>query len=1006
VDSTRMTVVEASAGTGKTYSLVTRLVSLMAGPGGAEPENIVALTFTRAAAGEIFDRFIQRLASAAESEEAARRESVEIGASPPLGAGDFAELLRKTISRQHLSQIGTIDGFLLRMLKAAPLEAGLSASAEIMPEHRTPAEKRAALDNVFSLGKAAFLRDSGGEGGDEVFDFISGVFELIFGSKGSKSFVGEFSAFVDRWNKEFCARPRPEEWGDPATIWPGGAPAAINAGRQEIRELAASIGPEPGTMAKRGVASFVEKVAEWRGGEAPKIPAALKEDPAAAKAVFLMRMSAIGAALRKTQGIFRLMAMYESVYLAGTRSRGRIVFDDVPRLIARMEPGARAALEYRLDGRYVHWAIDEFQDTSPEQWRAIRNLVEERAMSQDGGSVFIVGDMKQSIYGWRGGDSALLAARIREAESSGTLSTLDESHRFGPAIAEAVNRIFREGNVCGAAGFADVEWRFRDHKAHDPDAIGFVQIVQAEKSGSTPCIEDFFDPVANCIKAARPREYGHETAVLVRKNEHGVKMAAHLKSLGMDVVFEGAGGVLDTPVLEVFLDAARLAAHPGDARAYEHLAQSPLGPAVGAVPGKADSLAPSVSASLLAAFTKLGVERELRALRDALGDAPGVWNDFTQARFDDLVGCAKEFDRVREPAEGLDAFADFAASVKRPGRAAPGAVRVMTIHHSKGLSIDHVIVPLCEPHGVEAARAGSALENDDPPWLMVHPGGANALADGTLAKAENRRIRAAAADALCAAYVAATRAKTALTIILNPLSKNEAGGGSAGGAVRISNLVRSSGVETSGEREWAKKLAERRREKAERGRPAADAARPEPQAERGAAFVRKPREPLAKSRPSDSFLPGMKAGFLFSEDYGSAARRGELLHGKYAAVEWIENPATPFEAALAKPSPDATLWRERKYEYFDGGRWETGVFDRVVFTGGGGARRAKVIDFKTNAVREGETREAFEARLARTYAAQMAAYRRAVSALTGIPACRVDASILAEATASEIVLPQ
>ena len=95
------TVIEASAGTGKTFSLVTRLLTLIFG--GVEPERIVALTFSRLAAGEIFNSFIERLANASADDHEAQAEAERLGR--PLTRSDFAAMLRKVISRQHLSSV-------------------------------------------------------------------------------------------------------------------------------------------------------------------------------------------------------------------------------------------------------------------------------------------------------------------------------------------------------------------------------------------------------------------------------------------------------------------------------------------------------------------------------------------------------------------------------------------------------------------------------------------------------------------------------------------------------------------------------------------------------------------------------------------------------------------------------------------------------------------------------------------------------------------------------------
>ena len=99
-------LIEASAGTGKTQALAGRLIELIRG--GVKPQEIVALTFSRAAAGEIFERFALLLAESAERDPA------------------DAKLLREVIATQHLSLIGTLDSFLMRIVRSFPLELGIT----------------------------------------------------------------------------------------------------------------------------------------------------------------------------------------------------------------------------------------------------------------------------------------------------------------------------------------------------------------------------------------------------------------------------------------------------------------------------------------------------------------------------------------------------------------------------------------------------------------------------------------------------------------------------------------------------------------------------------------------------------------------------------------------------------------------------------------------------------------------------------------------------------------
>ena len=152
----------------------------------------------------------------------------------------------------------------------------------------------------------------------------------------------------------------------------------------------------------------------------------------------------------------------------------------------------------------------------------------------------------------------------------------------------------------------------------------------------------------------------------------------------------------------------------------------------------------------------------------------------------------------------------------------------------------------------------------------------------------------------------------------------------------------------------------------------------------------------------------MSAGSLFAADGGRAAalKRGTEIHALYERIEWME-PAeakTDVERALVKPEGVVDLWRERSYELFREGVWESGQFDRVVFTGEGAERRATIYDFKTNEPRRGEANEDFAARMRATYAGQMSSYRHAVHELTGIPQDRISSVLLLLATGHVVKL--
>ena len=965
-------LIEASAGTGKTQALAERLIELVRA--GVKPQEIAALTFSRAAAGEIFERFVSLLA-----------ERVE--AHP-----EYAAPLREVIDTQHLSLVGTLDSFLMRIVRAFPLELGLGGKLEVMDDFTAGVERARASFTILRRTDASTRRT------------FADAFALAMNSENVRSFVESYRRFIKAWHELVLSHPEASAWGDASSIWPAGAPDGVGATGADLARaadavLAACGGDKP-------VADFAEWVRGFSGSFAGAKGLAKKLierddvfDGAAIEVKFGKKSYAFAGAaaeamrhalrctcgyvmrmrLELARGVFGLMSSFEAVYAKTVRGRGRLVFSDVPRLITRLPEDARLALEYRMDARLRAWALDEFQDTSREQWRALGPLVEESKQSAGEKSVFVVGDRKQAIYGWRDGDVAIFA---RERES-GAYETgeLSRTYRSGPAIVEAVNDVF----VYGPLKDDFPTWSSPRHETARPELGGFVQRVEA--SGRSQL--DFVEPVFNALRAVDPVARGMSAAILVRSNTFGEMLAAELRQRGLQgVVWEGESAIYDTPALGGFLDLVALADHPGDGQAYAHFATTPLARArfPSGVPEAGE-----LSVLAAQAFASRGLVRVFRELRALLPENPEeAWSEFTESRFTDLLRAAADFELGMEPGVRLSDFAQFLAAKKKRNVAEPGKVRIMTIHRSKGLGFDYVVLPLYEHDPINAAPDGPLVSDG---WVLPDPGRFALSALPGLAEAQKRRRDRAEQESLCVYYVAMTRAKRAMTIVTQPPQKTDTG------ARRFSDYVRESMPEEIGDREWHLKP-----------RPSQGSAssilplEPLPFPRRG------PREHMARRLPSQSLQPGMSAGDLFLPDDARrlARKAGTAAHAVYERIGWID-PAAPRDdverAILAScwreafvRSPDATaLWRERSFELVDDGVWVSGQFDRVVFAGSGESRRAVIYDFKTNARRRGEADEDFHTRLETAYAGQMAAYRRALSTLVGIPPERIETRLLASA---------
>ena len=949
-------LIEASAGTGKTQALAERLIELIRL--GVKPQEIVALTFSRAAAGEIFERFVTLLA-----------EKIEKGEVD-------AALLREVIATQHLSQIGTLDSFLMRIVRSFPLELGLQGPLEMMDDYRSAAERARVSFGILRRTDAALKRA------------FNEAFALAMNRENVRSFTETYRNFISEWHERYLAMPDASAWNRfqvscLTSKVSGHVFQRPDGGLDELQDFYAWVEGFRGSFT--GVKGLAKKFLElegdlfvgstvevdfnrrhrvFAGADAEGIRAGINYVLG-----YMIRMKAEMAA-----GVHTLVSSFEREYAKAVRSRGRLVFADVPRLILGLGSDARLALEYRMDSKIRAWALDEFQDTSREQWKALAGLLDEAKQSGGEKSLFVVGDRKQAIYGWRNGDVGIFT---KERESGAYVTDeLKKSWRYGEPIVKAVNAIFVHGRLKDEFP----GWEAPEHETAKPELGGFVQTVESPG----PKAEDFIEPVYNALKAVDPVGRGISAAVLVRTNGFGELLAAELKRRGLEgVVWEGESAILDTPALAAFIDTLALADHPGDKQAYEHFRRSPLAKAKYGeeIPGAAE-----ISAEFALAFATKGIVRTFRELRACLPEDPSAaWSAFTEHRFTDMLRAAAEFELALEPGVRLADFTGFLASKKKRSVAEPGKVRIMTIHRSKGLGFDYVVLPLYEHDALDAEPDGPLVGDG---WILPDPGAKVTRMVGELADAARLRKVKSEQEALCTYYVAMTRAKRAMTVVLHPAARTTS-------SRRFSEFVREAIPEPIGAPDWY--LASSVSGLKSSAGPGEDIRR-----ETGDGKARAKRRTIARRLPSKGFHDGQSAGELFAPAGArkAAIEKGVAAHAEYEKVEWIEAAAakTDFERALVKPADFVALWRERPFEILADGVWTSGRFDRVVFAGG----KAVIYDFKTNARGPQEGAEDFARRMASTYAGQMRSYRKALAALSGLPAADISTVLLLSATGAAV----
>ncbi len=1033
MSGSRHVMILASAGSGKTYALTNRFVRLLAE--GARPERIVALTFTRKAAGEFFDEILHKLADAASAPDAAAKLARDTG-HPHLGCADFLRMLRGMTDAMHRLRLGTIDSFFARIARVFPLELGLAGDFEILQEHAARIERQRVLRRMF-------LR--AGELGAAQKEFIEAFKRATFGRE-EKRLGPQLDAFLDAYQENFLAAPDGDRWGNPQRIWPEGCDwlvAAPERGRAAQALRAMLVEMELNDKQRARWWAFFTELEVWSPGALmgaaleylfknalkawPELTEIMVErkkhalPPAARAALRLLLEAIIGAELTRrletTRGIHAVLRGYEDNYHDAVRRAGKLTFADVQRLLmpgggaqaltGDADEAGRLFIDYRLDGGTDHWLLDEFQDTSYGQWSVLRNLIDEAVQDEDGTrSFFCVGDVKQAIFTWREGDPRLFREIFNHynAAAPGTIAEeyLVRSWRSGPALIEMVNAVFGDAAAMKSLfpGEASAAWEreWRAHESAVPDRTGQAALLHAEDAETRRAL------LRDLLREINPRARGLSCAVLVQKNSTATELADFLRGEELPAVAESDLHICtDNPLGSALLALVQAAAHPGDSLAWEHLQMTPLGALLAA---EGLTTKEAVTERVLAQIHVGGFEGLADYWTRKLEPRLAPDDAFSRERARQFVAAAGRFDGTgsRDAAE----FAQFMARHTVRDAESAGVIRVMTIHKAKGLGFDVVVLPDLQGDKLDSRRDGLAVrKNSDRTveWVLDLPPKIFWQQDAVLSAQIGAEEAEACYEAFSLLYVAMTRAKRAMYAITAPVGESTSRNypkllaetlGTSTQTLRVGGLS-VQGAWSAGDADWHTKLVTPE---------AVQKTFVEIAPLDGGKTGRSPRR--LSRRPSGEKTGVIGAAQVFALDGGAGAAFGTALHALLAEVEWAgpEEIAARTEAwaqrgaageeaiaclraaalteIFSRPAAArAEVWRERAFEVVLDDAWVTGIFDRVIVSRDDQGRpvRVVVVDYKTDRIDPALGAGGILER----YAAQMELYRRAAAVLAGVP---------------------
>jgi ATP-dependent helicase/nuclease subunit A len=505
--------VAASAGSGKTRLLTDRLLRLMVG--GAKPERILCLTFTKAAAAEMSLRLQDRLGKWVTLEPTALEQSLrELAIDPTSAAMDRARsLFAMVLDLPGGMRIGTIHAFCQSLLRRFPLEAELSPHfqlAEDRDANETMTEAREdLLASVRPRGSSTELSEL-----EISLRTLAGVVSLSrFGElvtalkhgRGRWRQVRAFGSGLDLARRRILGVTE----HDRASV----IAAAVHWSREPaLREAAHTIAARcTGTIKTRAEdilrwldqapARRAEQWPVWRllfltekgAPRASMVSKALDRDNpmllpvimAEADRILAVEDAACAAdVVMVTEALSNLAGPLLQRYEHRKETSGLLEFDDlIKRSTALLvDPGA-AWVMYKLDGGLDHLLLDEVQDTAPEQWDIAHGLTQEffagAGVSDEVRTVFAVGDRKQSIFSFQGADvfgfdnaRHHLRSRVLDSRRNWVSPGLNVSFRSTTPVLSLVDAVFTD--PLAAAGVV-------------PDEE--ILLHRADRAGHAGCVE-------------------------------------------------------------------------------------------------------------------------------------------------------------------------------------------------------------------------------------------------------------------------------------------------------------------------------------------------------------------------------------------------------------------------------------------------------------------------------------------------------------------------------------
>lgn len=478
---------------------------------GESPSSILAATFTNKAAAEMRQRVVDSLRGLGDNEAFLDAVLVETGFNREEVFNKQPEVLAKFLS--YSSYIVTLDSFFSSILRSASLEIGLEPDFVTKTEGEDELEKH-FLDEVQANGLLSNLVKLAIDIEDKRFGKIFDLMQHFYKVDPLLPEQKESSLVLAK-QEEACEVLRLKII-KALTDAEGATRCMKQFETKSIKELFAKNLFEKETL---GEHSWFKKVAN---DELEGLYAFLKIELAkwaeAREAIVL-------------HNLFSIYDYYKNANITNAKSSGVLSFDDLTYFTYRLlhESISKEFLYFKIDAKFKHILLDEFQDTSTLQFLLLKPLIDEIFAGQGQSefkSFFYVGDTKQSLYRFRGGVEELFD---KVAERYGIeVLPMDTNYRSSKNVVEQVNKWF-EPTMVG----------YVPQKSHEGASEGYVEVLESEE-----LIDEAVKQAKNLLRLGVNVD---DIAFLVSTNKDGQTLQEACQHEGIEVLLKTSSSLKNMP---------------------------------------------------------------------------------------------------------------------------------------------------------------------------------------------------------------------------------------------------------------------------------------------------------------------------------------------------------------------------------------------------------------------------------------------------------------------------